>query len=175
MAQHLLKAIFCTLVLFASLLSCTAAQSPQSGSTAIAKELPRELSAPTNLKVLPKSFTGRQVQGVMEEWQTELGVRCDACHEWTRERDGAVSQLNFADDSKPMEDSARLMYLMTEEINSKFVAKVEGSGMPVTCGTCHRGRIAPEPFVVPAPQVSPFQYLQDSDGTVAETKRARER
>ena len=77
-----------------------------------------------------------------------LGVKCEACHEWAKEKDKTIvaSQLNFANDSKPMEDASRLMYVMTEEINSKFVAKVEGSGMPVTCGTCHRGRVAPEPF-----------------------------
>ena len=40
------------------------------------------------------------------------------------------------------------MYTMTEEINSHYIAKVEGSGMPVTCGTCHRGQVSPEPFTV---------------------------
>ena len=40
------------------------------------------------------------------------------------------------------------MYTMTEEINSNYIAKVEGSGMPVTCGTCHRGQVSPEPFTI---------------------------
>jgi hypothetical protein len=26
---------------------------------------------------------------------------------------------------------------------------VENSGAPVTCGTCHRGHLDPEPFVIP--------------------------
>ena len=47
-----------------------------------------------------------------------------------------------------MKAVARLMYTMTEEINSNYIAKVEGSGMPVTCGTCHRGHVSPEPFTV---------------------------
>jgi len=38
------------------------------------------------------------------------------------------------------------MYTMTEEINQKFIAKVDGLGVPVTCGTCHRGHAGPEPF-----------------------------
>jgi hypothetical protein len=44
-----------------------------------------------------------------------------------------------------MKEIARLMYTMTEEINSGFSAKIDNSGMPVTCGTCHQGRISPEP------------------------------
>ncbi len=45
-----------------------------------------------------------------------------------------------------MKAVARLMYTMTEEINSKYIATVNGSGMPVTCGTCHRGAVSPELF-----------------------------
>jgi hypothetical protein len=26
---------------------------------------------------------------------------------------------------------------------------VDNSGAPVTCGTCHRGHIGPEPFIAP--------------------------
>jgi hypothetical protein len=54
--------------------------------------------------------------------------------------------LDFADDSKAMKTVARLMYTMTEQINSNYIAKVNGSGMPVTCGTCHRGAVNPGPF-----------------------------
>jgi hypothetical protein len=50
-----------------------------------------------------------------------------------------------------MKTIARLMYTMTEEINSNHIAKVEGSGMPVTCGTCHRGQKYPSVFVPPPP------------------------
>jgi len=30
-----------------------------------------------------------------------------------------------------------------------YVSKVPSSDMPVTCGTCHRGHLGPEPFVIP--------------------------
>jgi hypothetical protein len=100
--------------------------------------------------VLPKDLTGQQVHEIMEQWAGALGVRCDSCHaedsESTQPR--AQPRLDFADDSKPMKGVARLMYTMTEGINVNYIAKVEGSGLPVTCGTCHRGHVSPEPFTV---------------------------
>jgi len=27
-----------------------------------------------------------------------------------------------------------------------YIANIESSGDPVTCGTCHRGSLSPEPF-----------------------------
>jgi cytochrome c553 len=84
----------------------------------------------------------------MEQWETGLGMSCSACHAEDKERvdqDGKPI-LNFASDSKPEKAAARLMYTMTEEINEKYIAKIDASGMPVTCGTCHRGRLGPEPF-----------------------------
>ncbi len=113
--------------------------------------------APINLKVLPKTLTGRQVRQIMRQWSGDLGVRCVACHVGKPEgiiSDGPVKS-NFADDSKPMKESARLMYTMTEAINSKFIARVDGSGLPVTCGTCHRGNLGPEPFATLPEQILP--------------------
>jgi photosynthetic reaction center cytochrome c subunit len=126
-------------------------------------------TAPANLKVLPKDLTGRQVHDIMEQWSGQLGVRCSACH--VRDSEGIVpggySRPGFADDSKPMKQVARLMYTMTEEINRKFITGDDGVPGPVTCGTCHRGKIRPEPFVLhpdgpgstaqaPSPQEVPF-------------------
>ncbi len=104
--------------------------------------------APENLKVLPKELSGSEIHTIMERWSGELGVRCIACH--VQDPVGLVAgspaSHQFADDSKPMKAVARLMYTMTEQINTGFIAKVEGSGMPVTCGTCHRGSVSPVPF-----------------------------
>jgi hypothetical protein len=36
---------------------------------------------------------------------------------------------------------------------------VKNSGAPVTCGTCHRGHLGPEPFVIP-----PDEHDHDHDG-----------
>ncbi len=106
-----------------------------------------------NLKVLPRDLSGQQVNDLMKGWSFSLGVRCDACHAEATETIAADddSNLNYADDSKQMKIIARNMYIMTEEINNIHIAKLGGSGMPVTCGTCHRGHISPEPFVA-APQ-----------------------
>lgn len=90
-------------------------------------------------------MTGQQIHDLMEGWAGALGVRCSACHE--EEQDNLTSpepsRLRFAGDAKPMKEIARRMYTMTDAINSNFIAKVGNSGLPVTCGTCHQGRISP--------------------------------
>jgi len=139
-------------------------QGPQSGAQNPPTASPRTYPAPTNLQVLPKELSGQQVHDIMDQWAYSLGVRCDSCHAEDHDNPGPDGRprLNFADDSKRMKVTARLMYTMTEEININHIAKVENSGMPVTCGTCHRGQISPEPFTMPpagrlpAVQVTPI-------------------
>ena len=107
--------------------------------------------APTNLKVLPKDMTGEQVHELMEKWEGSLGVKCSTCHAADPNNIGPNGRprLNYADDSKEEKQTARIMYKMTEDINVNYVSKVPSSDMPVTCGTCHRGHLGPEPFVIP--------------------------
>lgn len=141
------------------LLASTRAQAPhgpQSGAENLPPASPRTFPAPTNLQVLPKDFSGQQVHDLMQQWAYSLGVRCDSCHveDHNNPSPDGRPRLNFADDSKRMKGTARIMYTMTEEMNSKFIAKVEGTGMPMTCGTCHRGQISPEPFAMPPPDGS---------------------
>ena len=138
------------------LLAGMRAQAPQGPQSSAERPSPASHSTfpvPTNLRVLPKNLSGQQVHDIMEQWAHSLGVRCDSCHS---EVIDAVNQdgrprLNFADDSKPMKAVARIMYTMTDKINADYVAKVDGSGLPVTCGTCHRGEISPEPFTMQPP------------------------
>jgi mono/diheme cytochrome c family protein len=143
----------------AALAVATVAQAPQavpSQQPAAGSPQPEEHDlphpAPTNLKVLPKNLTGDQVQEIMERWEAALGAQCSACHIPDRNNIGPDGRprLNYADDSKNEKAIARLMYTMTEEINKNYVAKIDSSGAPVTCGTCHRGHLGPEPFVAPA-------------------------
>ena len=112
---------------------------------------PRSFPAPTNLKVLPKDLTGEQVHEIMEKWEGSLGAHCNTCHAADPKNIGPNGRprLNFADDSKEDKLTARLMYKMTEDINVNYVSKVPNSDEPVTCGTCHRGHLGPEPFVIP--------------------------
>lgn len=124
---------------------------PQPKPEIPAPQHPRSFPAPTNLQVLPKNLTGQQVHEIMHSWEAALGGSCGTCHTANPNDIGPNGRprLNFADDSKPEKATARLMYRMTEEINTNYVAKVQNSGVPVTCGTCHRGHLGPEPFVAP--------------------------
>jgi hypothetical protein len=138
-----------TVALFAA---SALAQAPQAGAPPGGAPPPKhDHPAPTNLKVLPKDLTGEQVHEIMEAWEASLGAKCGTCHTPDPKNIGPNGRprLNFADDSRPEKATARLMYTMTQDINRNYVSKVENSGEPVTCGTCHRGHLGPEPFVIP--------------------------
>lgn len=109
------------------------------------------MPAPTNLQVLPKNLTGEQVHEIMHKWEASLGAKCSTCHAEDPKNlaPNGRPRLNFADDSKPEKRIARLMYKMTQNINDNYISMVENSGQPVTCGTCHRGHVTPEPFIPP--------------------------
>ena len=116
----------------------------------------RNFPPPTNLKVLPKDLTGREVRDIMQKWAGSLGVECDTCHvaDPSHLDKRGRPAMNFPDDSKPEKQIARLMYTMTQQINTDTISKVmdmdkENEGTPVTCGTCHRGHKMPEEFVIP--------------------------
>ena len=131
------------------------AQAPQSTQAPAANSEHEEHNhthaAPTNLKVLPKTLTGDEVHEIMEKWEGSLGAHCNTCHAPDPNNIGPNGRprLNYADDSKPEKATARLMYTMTLDINRNYISKVPSSETPVTCGTCHRGHLGPEPFVIP--------------------------
>jgi len=129
-----------------------AAQAPEAKAAQPAAP-PHEMPAPTNHKVLPRNLTGAQVHEIMEKWEGELGTGCKTCHAVDPKNIGpnGKPRLNFADDSKEEKQTARQMFKMVEDINTNYVSKIDSSGAPVTCGTCHRGHLGPEPFV-PAPE-----------------------
>lgn len=126
------------------------AQAPQAAPPATGGP-PHHHPAPTNLKVLPKTLTGDELDKIMDSWAAALGTHCDTCHTADPKNIGPNGRprLNFADDSKPEKSTARLMFKMTEDINGNYVSMVDNSGAPVTCGTCHRGHLGPEPWVAP--------------------------
>lgn len=144
---------------FASASVAQAAQTPQE-PPAGARPM-RSYPAPTNLQVLPKNLTGQQVHEVMETWAGSLGVHCDTCHAADPNNLGPSGRprLKFPDDSKPEKSTARLMYKMMQNINENYVSMVTGAdgkeAQPVTCGTCHRGHLRPEAFVVPREERHP--------------------
>ena len=147
-----LPAAAAVLLIAAVFAAAMAAQAPQAPPPPAGNAPPpRTYPAPTNLKVLPKNLTGQQVHEIMEKWEGSLGVHCNTCHTADPGNIGPNGRprLNFADDSKQQKSTARLMYKMTEEINGNYISMVENSGPPVSCGTCHRGHLDPEPFVIP--------------------------
>ena len=107
--------------------------------------------APTNLQVLPKTLTGEQVHEIMHKWEASLGAECTTCHaaDPVKKRPDGRPMLNFADDSKPEKATARLMVKMVNSLNGDYISKLEDGGAPVSCATCHRGHLTPEPFVPP--------------------------
>lgn len=129
-------------------------QSPAQGGRPM-----RNFPPPTNLQVLPKDLTGRQVRDMMETWAGSLGVKCEFCHTADPNKVGPNGRprMDFANDSKPDKQIARIMYTMTQQINKDTISKAmdmdkDGMGTPVTCGTCHRGHEMPEEFVIPREQ-----------------------
>jgi hypothetical protein len=96
-------------------------------------------------------MTGEQVHEIMHKWEGALGTECSTCHAADPKNIGpnGKPRLNFADDSKPEKAAARLMYTMVEQINTQYVSKIENSGAPVTCGTCHRGHLDPPQYNPP--------------------------
>jgi cytochrome c553 len=108
-----------------------------------------EMPEPSNLKVLPRNTTGEQIHEIMHKWSAELGTGCKTCHVVDAKNVGpdGKPRLNYADDSKEEKRTARVMFKMVEDINANYVAKIDSSGAPVTCGTCHRGHLGPEPYV----------------------------
>jgi hypothetical protein len=93
----------------------------------------------------------------MEKISGSLGVHCDTCHAADPSNVGPNGRprLNFADDSKPEKNNARLMLTMTEEINKSYVSKLPDADQMVTCGTCHRGKLHVEAFVIPPEEHGP--------------------
>lgn len=117
------------------------------GAVAIMAMAPARNEEPkfTNLKVLPKNISDKQLHEVMEEWEHALGARCSFCH--VRNED--TKKMDWANDGKPEKEMARKMYKMMNDINKKyFHAKKDSTGMMITsgvnCYSCHRGSSHPE-------------------------------
>src|SRR3954452_22317763 len=79
----------------------------------------REKSEPhfKNLKVLPKSISSKDLQGIMvDDFQDGLGVTCGFCHANAKDGHG----LDFASDQKPEKEIAGAMMRMPGRLNRKY-------------------------------------------------------
>ena len=98
----------------------------------------------TNLKVLPKNISQRELITTMRGFALGLGVRCTYCH--VGQEGQPLDSVNFKSDDKRTKRVARVMIDMLNHINEEHLADVPDRPMPhivVRCETCHRGVARP--------------------------------
>jgi hypothetical protein len=99
-----------------------------------------------NTKVIPHGTPVAEVIGVMRNFTSALGVRCQFCHEG---REGMpLEQFDFASDKKRNKLVARQMMRMLQEVNRRLDTLPERP-KPLAvaeCATCHRGVSRPVPL-----------------------------
>lgn len=106
---------------------------------------PEKQSLYTNLKVLPKDISSKDLQAIMaDDFEDGLGITCGFCHANAKDGHG----LDFASDEKPEKKIARGMMRMTLGINKKYFKEkhpaIGSSALTVTCATCHKGEAFPD-------------------------------
>lgn len=136
--------LFLSTALIAALPLAAQSTPPASSNQSARHEMPR----PTNLQVLRKDISTPELIATMRGYTRALGVECGFCHAG----DPQTHSMNFASDDKPDKTIARTMIRMTAEINAKYLSTVHDpdatpADKTVTCGTCHRGKEMPAPFV----------------------------
>ena len=97
-----------------------------------------------NLKILPKNITHEELDSVMHQFNSSLGVKCNFCH--ASQKDNS-HKLDFASDEKGEKNVARDMMRMTTRINKKFFKYKKDDQHPIPpvgCMTCHHGDPHPE-------------------------------
>jgi len=99
----------------------------------------------TNLKVLPKDISSKELQEIMaDDFEDGLGVSCGFCHANAKDGHG----LDFASDAKPEKEITRVMMRMTLGINKKYFKvkhpTISSNALTVTCTTCHKGEAFPD-------------------------------
>jgi hypothetical protein len=101
---------------------------------------------PTNLKILPKNISGKELHNIMRGFSMSLGVRCGFCHVSEQVEGQTKSKFDFASDNKPEKNIARNMMRMTQAINENYIGKMIGADHAleqIACVTCHMGRKTP--------------------------------
>lgn len=137
--------LLCGALLFTS--ATVVAQQPPAGAPA-GPGRGAAPAAPTNLKVLPKSWSRQQVQAVMATFNESLGVQCAHCHAEDPAAPppaaGQNPRLDYALDTKKEKDIAREMIkaVMATNEGTKGLGDAAVTEK-VSCWTCHRGEKAP--------------------------------
>jgi len=107
----------------------------------------KTLEAPlyTNLKVLPKNISSKDLQSIMaDDFEDGIGVSCGFCHANNKDGHG----LDFASDAKPEKEITRTMMRMTLDLNKRWLKNKHPAlgdpGLVVQCTTCHKGQAFPD-------------------------------
>src|SRR5512132_1593546 len=75
-----------------------------------------------NLKVLPPNITHDELIATMRTIARSLGTRCDHCHVQTATAPREV--FDFPSDAKKEKNVARTMLVMTRQINTDYISKI---------------------------------------------------
>ena len=110
----------------------------------------------TNLRVLPKDVSRRDLVETMRSWASALGVRCGHCH--TGGNPDTLEGVDFSSDAKWEKRTARSMLEMVRAIEATHLRGLERRSAPpgaptlppvsLACITCHRGLTRPETLEV---------------------------
>jgi cytochrome c553 len=117
--------------------------------SAVARAQDSELESPlparpSNLQVLPKDMPTSQIGRLMKQFRDDLGVTCRYCHA----ENAQTQRLEYASDDNPKKQIARVMIVMLNDINGKYLTQLGDRryAVPTTCGSCHQGQSTPPPF-----------------------------
>ncbi len=116
-----------------------------------------------NLQVIPRTLPISQVIGMMRNYTSWLGVRCQFCH--IGEEGQPLTTFDFASDEKRTKLVARQMLRMLGEVNTRLdtLPGRTNPGLNVTCMTCHRGVSRPVPL---STVVSDIATLAGADSAI---------
>jgi photosynthetic reaction center cytochrome c subunit len=129
------------------------AQEPTPAPAAQPEHKKFEWPKPKKTKVIPRSASPEELRSAMMMMVRGLGVRCITCHVGKEPDD--LTTFDFASDAKQNKMNARLMLKMQNDINQKYLPKVnpdppDNDKAQVTCFTCHQKQLKP-----PAPPSAP--------------------
>ncbi|MBW7866875.1 MAG: c-type cytochrome [Brumimicrobium sp.] len=125
-------------LLFGALSMSVAFNTKSSNNVTVVQE-----GEPTNLQVLPKETSMKDVKKIMWGFNQALGVKCSHCHAPKADGKG----LDFASDDNHKKLIARGMMHMTKGINENYFYKYQSSDVKVdkvSCVTCHNKKAHPK-------------------------------
>jgi len=127
------------------LIASPAAQTPQTPAPGARQGAGPTPSGPSNLTVLPKTWSNQQIQTLMRTFNESLDVQCTHCHVENPKAPppapGRGPQLDYTLDGKEEKEVARKMIQMVMALNETSLKGIGDTSVAekVSCFTCHRG------------------------------------